>query len=77
MFVFYVDESGSTDKHSEPLRNGETPLFVLACLAFSADHWRIIDREYLRLKVRFFSPEIGNRRPEQYEIKGSNLVGAT
>ena len=34
MFIFYVDESGSPESHSEPLLNGQTPLFVLASLAF-------------------------------------------
>jgi hypothetical protein len=75
MFIFYVDESGSPHSHNEPLRNGETPLFVLASLAFQADEWRDLDREYLRLKTRFFQDELKKKRPEQHEIKGTALIG--
>lgn len=75
MFLFYVDESGSPSSHAEPLREGQTPIFVLAALAFHGNRWRDVDRAYLSLKSRFFSPEIGSRRPEQYEVKGTNLVG--
>ena len=75
MFIFYVDESGSPHSHAEPLREGQTPLFVLASLVFHADRWRAIDRAYRNLKLRFFQKEIGNRRPEQYEVKGSELIG--
>ncbi len=75
MFIFYVDESGSPHSHNEPLRNGQTPVFVLASLVFHADRWRTIDRAYRNLKLRFFQKEIGSRRPEQYEVKGKELIG--
>ena len=75
MFIFYVDESGSPHAHSEPIANGETPLFVLAALAIQAEDWRQLDRAYLGLKTRFFQTEIGKRRPELYEVKGTTLIG--
>lgn len=75
MFIFYVDESGSPHLHQEPLRNGQTPLFVLASLAFQGDQWRDLDRAYLNLKTKFFQDEIANKRPEQHEIKGKDLIG--
>ncbi len=75
MFLFYVDESGSSHFHNEPLLNGQTPIFVLASLVFHADRWRLVDRAYRDLKVRFFQKEIGNRSPERYEVKGTELVG--
>jgi hypothetical protein len=76
MFIFYVDESGSPHHHDEPLKNGQTPLFVLASLAFQADEWRQLDRDYLRLKTEFFQDELrNNKRPEQHEIKGTALIG--
>jgi hypothetical protein len=74
MFLLYVDESGSPHHHSEPLLSGQTPLFVLASLVFHADQWRVIDRLYLRLKSKFFAPEIGAGYPEQFEVKGTNLI---
>jgi hypothetical protein len=76
MFIFYFDESGSPRSHSEPLLSGQTPIFVLASLALPADRWRSIDRAYRNLKVRFFQTDIGEeRRPETYEVKGSEIVG--
>jgi len=74
MFLIYVDEAGSADPHEEPLVVGQTPIFVLASLIFPADAWRDLDRDYRDLKVRFFKKEIGTNRPEQYEVKGSDLV---
>jgi hypothetical protein len=74
MFLIYVDEAGSSDPHREPLIVGQTPLFVIASLAFQADEWRKLDREYRDLKKKFFKTEIGTNRPEQYEIKGSDLT---
>jgi hypothetical protein len=74
MFLIYVDEAGSSDPHKEPLIAGQTPLFVIASLAFQADEWRKLDREYRDLKVKFFKTEIGSNRPEQYEVKGSDLT---
>ena len=74
MFLFYVDEGGSPDPHKEPLIVGQTPMFVLASLAFPADDWRKLDREYRDLKLKFFKSEIGTERAEQFEVKGSELV---
>ncbi len=74
MFLIYADESGSPDRHTEPLVDGQTPVFVLASLAFHADAWRNVDRSYLDLKKKFFSAEMGKDRPELFEIKGSQLV---
>lgn len=74
MFLIYADESGSTDRHSEPLLSGQTPIFVLGSLLLHADAWRSVDRAYRDLKRRFFSKEIGTGRAELYEIKGSDLV---
>jgi hypothetical protein len=74
MFLIYVDEAGSSDPHREPLIVGQTPLFIIASLAFEAERWRKLDREYRDLKVKFFKTEIGSNRPEQYEVKGSDLV---
>jgi hypothetical protein len=74
MFIFYVDESGSPHQHNEPLQNGQTPIFVLASLAFQAEKWRHLDREYLSLKSKFFPDELKNKRAEQHEIKGTSLI---
>jgi hypothetical protein len=59
MFLFYVDESGSPHPHSEPLLEGQTPIFVLASLVFHADRWRSLDRAYRNVKLRYFQKEIG------------------
>lgn len=75
MFIFYVDESGSPHAHREPLQHGDTPLFVLASLALQASRWRALDRAYRGWKARFFAKEIGARRPEQFEVKGTELIG--
>jgi hypothetical protein len=74
MYIFYVDESGSPHRHDVPLRNGQTPLFVLSCLAFQSDRWRTLDRAYRNLKARFFQDEIKDKRPELHEIKGTDLI---
>ena len=74
MYFFYIDESGSPESHHEPLLNGETPIFSLNSLCIQDNDWRILDREYLTLKNRFFRNEIGTRRPEYFEIKGSELT---
>jgi uncharacterized protein DUF3800 len=74
MFLIYADESGSADRHSEPLLSGQTPLFVLGSLILHADGWRSIDRAYRDLKGQFFSKEIGRGRAELYEVKGSDLI---
>ena len=75
MYFFYIDESGSPESHHEPLLNGETPIFTLNSLCVHENNWRNLDRDYLRLKKRFFAKEIGNKSPEYYEIKGNELTG--
>lgn len=74
LYFFYIDESGSPEGHHEPLINGETPIFSLNSLCIRNDYWRALDREFLALKNRFFRTEIGNQRPEYFEIKGSELT---
>ncbi len=74
MYFFYVDESGSPEGHHEPLLNGETPIFCLNSLCIRDNTWRELDRDYLRLKNRFFRNEIGTGRAEYFEIKGSELT---
>lgn len=74
MYFFYIDESGSPEGHHEPLLNGETPIFSLNALCIRDNEWRDLDREYLTLKNRFFRNEIGTKRPEYFEIKGSELT---
>ncbi|MGA2901389.1 MAG: DUF3800 domain-containing protein [Candidatus Acidiferrales bacterium] len=75
MYIFYIDESGSPKGHNEPLRDGQTPVFVLSCLAFQSNRWRTLDRAYRNLKARFFQDELRGRRPESHEIKGTDLIG--
>lgn len=75
MYIFYVDESGSPQGHDEPLKNGQTPIFVLSSLVFQSDRWRTLDRSYRNLKARFFQDELKGRRPEMHEIKGTDLIG--
>lgn len=74
--VLYVDESGDIRSHNIPLRNAQTPLFVLTGLALPLQSWRDIDRDYLSLKRNFFSPELArsSKRPEHFEIKGRDLA---
>jgi hypothetical protein len=74
MFIFYVDESGSSNSHREPLLDGQTPIFLMASLAFKTSTWRTLDRSYQALKRQFFSAEIGTRRVTQYEVKGNDLI---
>lgn len=74
--VFYVDEAGTPYPHHIPLKNGETPIFTLAALAFPLNAWRARDREYLDLKRHYF-PDRMNRegkRDEHVEIKGNELT---
>ncbi len=75
MYFFYIDESGAPSAHHDPLRNGGTPLFCLSALALNSDAWHEFDRAYLYLKREFFYKEIGTRRAEYWEIKGSELTG--
>jgi len=74
MFIFYVDESGSSNRHCEPLEDGQTPIFLMASLAFKSSCWRSLDRTFQTLKRQFFSAEIGTRRASEYEVKGNDLV---
>jgi len=74
--VIYIDEAGSPYGHHIPLKNGETPIFTLAALAFPLWEWRARDRAYLALKRHFF-PDLLNKskkRDEEYEIKGRDLA---
>ena len=74
MYFFYVDEAGSPEGHHEPLLEGETPIFSLSSLCVRENNWRALDRDYLRLKRRFFQKEIGSGIAEYFEIKGSELT---
>jgi len=74
MYFFYIDEAGSPEGHHEPLIDGETPIFTLNCLCVEAQQWRDLDRDYLRLKRRFYQKEIGDDLAEYFEIKGSELT---
>jgi hypothetical protein len=75
--VFYIDEAGSKDKYSIPIRpdRGETAIFCLFALAMPLADWRDFDRDYLRLKYHFFEKEIGESkwRAELWEVKGNEL----
>jgi hypothetical protein len=74
--VFYIDEAGNPDGHHIPIRNGETPLFTLAAVAFPLEEWRVRDREFLSLK-RYYFPDRMHRegkRDETVEIKGNELT---
>ena len=75
MYLFYIDESGSPEGHHSPLLNGETPIFSLNALCIKEQDWRTLDRDYLKLKKRFFQKEIGANRAEQFEIKGRKSRG--
>jgi hypothetical protein len=77
--VLYVDEAGSSARHHVPLRNGETPLFVLGGMTLPLSEWRDFDRSYLHLKRQFFATEMAATkqvRPEHYEVKGNELAAA-
>lgn len=80
MLIHYVDESGDTSPHHEPIFDGETPLFCLSAIALRASDWRNCDRALWKLKCRYYLREIEQfsrataRRPEQYEVKGRDLV---
>ena len=74
MHFFYIDEAGSPEGHHEPLIDGETPIFTLNALCLKSQEWRELDRDYLRLKRRFFKKEIGDNPAEYFEVKGSELT---
>jgi len=75
--VFYIDEAGSKDRYSIPIRcdRAETAIFCLFALALPLADWRDFDRDYLQLKRRFFSKEIeqSKYRAEHWEVKGNEL----
>jgi hypothetical protein len=75
MYIFYIDESGSPAGHDAPLKDGQSPIFVLSCLAFPSERWRTLDRAYRDLKAQYFQDELKGRRPETHEIKGTDLIG--
>jgi hypothetical protein len=75
MYIFYIDESGSPQGHNLPLKDGQSPVFVLSCLAFQSQRWRALDRTFRNLKAKFFQDELRGRRPEEHEIKGTDLIG--
>lgn len=73
--VFYIDESGTSEPFSLPLRNGITPIFTLTAVALSLSRWREFDRSYNNLKERFFPDETEKKgRKEDVEIKGNDLT---
>jgi len=75
--VLYVDEAGDSHKHNVPLRESDTPLFVLGGTALPLAEWRLFDREYLNLKRRYFRAEMeasSQQRPEHWEAKGGDLT---
>jgi hypothetical protein len=74
--VFYIDEAGNPNEHHIPLKNGETPLFTLAAIAFPLEEWRTRDREFLNIKRYYFPDRMHrqNRRDENVEIKGNELT---
>jgi hypothetical protein len=74
MYFFYVDEAGSSEGHHEPLLEGETPIFSLNSMCVRETDWKDLDRDYLRLKKRFFHKEIGGNPAEYFEIKGGELT---
>lgn len=75
-WVFYVDESGDSNAHHVPVRNGETPLLALTAVPLPLEEWRNFDRDYLRLKRNFFGPELerSSKRAEIWEAKGNELT---
>ena len=74
--VFYIDESGTPLPYSVPLKDGQTPLFTLASIAFSVESWRERDRDYLRLKHYYFPDKMSRigKRDEEIEIKGCEMT---
>ncbi len=74
-WALYLDETGTTDAHTVPLKPGITPMFTLAGVALPIDRWRDYDRGYLRLKREFFAKEIdaSTKIDVVWEVKGSDL----
>jgi len=73
--VVYIDEAGNPDGHHVPVRDGETPIFTLAALAFPLWEWRARDRNFLYLKRQFFPDKMQTvERDEEVEIKGRELA---
>jgi uncharacterized protein YciW len=76
MWALYLDESGSVDRHSLPLDQGQTPVFVIGGVALPLSQWRGYDRDFLNLKRQFFAKEIeeSSKPDTRFEVKGSNLI---
>ena len=74
-WALYLDETGTTDRHSIPLSKSMTPMFTLAGVILPVDRWRDYDRAFLRLKRDFFAKEIdaSSKIDAVWEIKGSKL----
>ena len=76
-WALYLDESGATEAHHLPLKNGETPVFTLGGVTLPCDSWRNYDREFLYLKREFFAKEINapSQNDTIWEAKGNYLLG--
>ena len=57
-YILYLDESGSSDKHDIPLKNGQTSCFTIAGFVLLASRWKTFNRQYLKLKTQYFKKEI-------------------
>jgi hypothetical protein len=75
-WALYLDESGNTERHQQPLKQNQTPLFTLAGTALPLEHWRDYDRAYLGLKIEFFQSEIDNssKLAPHWEFKGNRAI---
>lgn len=74
-YALYLDETGSTEAHSIPVKNGDTPIFTLGGVILPLERWREYDRKYLYLKRDFFKAEIdrSKKTDSAWEIKGTDL----
>lgn len=76
MYLLYLDEFGHPGPYipSDP-RHQQHPLFGFAGFVVDGRRWRDFDREFLRLKTRFYKEEVERAqtleglRPERYEPK--------
>lgn len=75
-WALYLDESGNTDRHQQPLKENETPVFTLAGTTLPLESWRDYDRAYLGLKCDFFQNEIdkSSKLAPQWEFKGNRAI---
>ena len=76
IWALYLDESGNPDRHQQPLKQNETPLFTLGGTALPLEHWRDYDRAFLGLKMDFFGSEIdkSSKLAPQWEFKGNRAI---